>query len=299
LKGGFTFYFKKDAEFTLREWALTTGGYEFSIPADHAWAKCLTPVGESFDDGRYRQVSYKATVPDCKDVLVRVQAVVAGSTVKPAEQVWTFAVWPDRQPETKDMQVFDIDAKVMPEITVQAGTHFLVMSSEQQYAPNGFAWNKPLHKFACAEVVNDKWGGFKTGYSIWEFKAGDKKCMEDVPMVRSEWWTGEDKTAIIKLNVVRVECKTPCEPGMRFESDIACACVAVKTEEAVGRLFEAHKVAVGSVNRVIMRMGEDDKVTFREYADVTGAFKYIVDTSKVQFDCVAPLGEGVKEQYYQ
>jgi len=96
LKGGFNFYFKKDTEFTLREWALTTGGYEWSIAADHTWAKCLTPVGEAFDDGRYRQVSYKATVPDCKDVLVRVQAVAAGSTEKPAEQIWSFSVWPDR-----------------------------------------------------------------------------------------------------------------------------------------------------------------------------------------------------------
>jgi hypothetical protein len=72
---GYTFYFGNEEEFTLREWALSTGGYEWSLPKDHSWAKCLQPVGDgSYDDkwGRYRQVMYKASVANCKDTLVRV-----------------------------------------------------------------------------------------------------------------------------------------------------------------------------------------------------------------------------------
>jgi hypothetical protein len=65
------FSFEVGDKFTIREWAMSDGTYEWDLPADHAWAKCLAPVGEAFDDGRYRQVSYEAVKGDCIDRLVR------------------------------------------------------------------------------------------------------------------------------------------------------------------------------------------------------------------------------------
>jgi hypothetical protein len=51
------FAWYKDAKFTLREWALTTGGYEWTLP-DVSQIKCFNLIGVPFDDGRYRQVSF-------------------------------------------------------------------------------------------------------------------------------------------------------------------------------------------------------------------------------------------------
>ena len=114
----------------------------------------MTPVGETFDDawGRFRQVSYEATVPDCKDTLVRVSTAAVEGTEMPAQQVWSFSVWPDRQPDFGEYMHFNLEQSVTEntEVTVNAGSTFLVYSSELDHAPNGFAWKEPEHQFACA-----------------------------------------------------------------------------------------------------------------------------------------------------
>jgi len=119
---------------------MTTGGYEWSLSEDaHSWTNCLTLIGEPFDDGRYRQISYKATTPDCKDHLVRMQNNVPdGETV--VTQAYTFAVWPDREPDVANFNVISLDTMPLPEVTVEAGSTFLVMTKEYDYVPNGFAW---------------------------------------------------------------------------------------------------------------------------------------------------------------
>jgi hypothetical protein len=64
---GFAFAFNKGDKFTLREWALTTGVYEWNIPAATSVdINCMKSLAEPFDDGRYRQVSYEALTPDCR-----------------------------------------------------------------------------------------------------------------------------------------------------------------------------------------------------------------------------------------
>jgi hypothetical protein len=70
---GFAFAFNKGDKFTLREWALTSGGYEWGSPVstEISAINCLVMIGEPFDDGRYRQVSYEAMTPDCRDELNR------------------------------------------------------------------------------------------------------------------------------------------------------------------------------------------------------------------------------------
>jgi hypothetical protein len=70
------FTMMKDNMITLREWKNAENKYDWDLPADHTWSKCLAPVdidntGSTFDDGRYRQVSYKAVKADCLDTLVR------------------------------------------------------------------------------------------------------------------------------------------------------------------------------------------------------------------------------------
>jgi len=65
-----SFLFDMGAKLTLREWAMTTGEYEWTLPSVDT-IKCFTMIGEAFDDGRYRQVSFEAVQPDCRDVLIR------------------------------------------------------------------------------------------------------------------------------------------------------------------------------------------------------------------------------------
>jgi hypothetical protein len=74
---------------------VTPGEYEWSLPSDETLSeiKCLTMVGEAFDDGRYRQVSYETTTPDCKDTINRKS--MADDSVT---QTYTFTVWPDIVP---------------------------------------------------------------------------------------------------------------------------------------------------------------------------------------------------------
>jgi len=86
---------------------MTTGGYEWSnVGIDATWNKCLTQIGEGFDDGRYRQASFEATKGDCVDTITRMQNVPATTgteiiitPVVPATQTLTFKVWPDRVPK--------------------------------------------------------------------------------------------------------------------------------------------------------------------------------------------------------
>jgi hypothetical protein len=221
---------------------------------------------------------------------------------KPAEAIFTFNVWPLDPPAFKaEDKVIKLDrtGDKMPEITVEAGSTFYVWTEEK---PDGFVWKKPEHKFACATVVNDNWGKFNTGHSVWEFKAGDKVCEETVPMHKNDMFATADKKAFpIKLTVKRVQCKEVCTSVQRFESDISCQCIDIKTEEAVGRLFQAHDVKVGETTRVVLKMGEDDKVTFRDYAthvknvDGPSGFKFAVDTTNMKFECVQPIGPPLKE----
>jgi hypothetical protein len=68
-----SFAFTVGEKVTFREWAMPTGGYEWALPEDQqTWTECFTAIGESFDDGRYRQASFEATKPDCRDTLVRI-----------------------------------------------------------------------------------------------------------------------------------------------------------------------------------------------------------------------------------
>jgi hypothetical protein len=234
---------------------MSTGGYEWSIAADHSWAKCLEPVGEAFDDGRYRQVSYKAFAPNCQDVLVRV-AGAADSTVQPVEQIMTFNVLPAREPVTEGYKVvvdLDVPAAFEGEISVEAGSNFLVKSSELQYIPNGFAWEEPVYEFKCVKVLNKNFGDFNTCFRVWEIQANPEVCTEEVPLVRKSWWTGEDKTANLKINVIPVPCENVCEIGKKRASATQCTCIDVPTTEPIGALFEAHKIAVGTTVRVVMK----------------------------------------------
>jgi hypothetical protein len=87
------FGFNLKEKFTLREWKVD-GRYEWSLPEDHGWAKCLEPIGETFDDGRYRQVYYEAANADCKDTFVRVampaaEAGMAAATTAGSVEVTT------------------------------------------------------------------------------------------------------------------------------------------------------------------------------------------------------------------
>jgi len=85
----------KHYKFTLREWAMTTGEYEWKLPLESEIAAlpCLTMIGEAFDDGRYRQVSFEATTPNCRVEITRSRVLEETET-----QTFTFTVWPEFPP---------------------------------------------------------------------------------------------------------------------------------------------------------------------------------------------------------
>jgi hypothetical protein len=129
-------------------------------------------------------------------------------------------------------------------------------------------------------------------------QASMEECKEDVPLVRSDWWTGE-MTGILKLNVVPIPCDA-CELGKMRSSATSCSCVNVPTDTPVGSsLFEAHKVAQGTTLRVMMNINGANQVTLRQWAGAEGKFVYNLDTSTVQLECLESVGEPFGNEYYQ
>jgi hypothetical protein len=69
---GYSFAFDKPAQFTLREWANAAGEYDWALQTieELQAITCLTHSA-AIDDGRYRQVTFEATTPDCVTTIVR------------------------------------------------------------------------------------------------------------------------------------------------------------------------------------------------------------------------------------
>ena len=293
------FVFAKEAIFTLREWALPTGGYFWDLPADHTWAKCLSPVGEAFDDGRYRQVSYKVEKCNCVDSLVRTQiAEVEGST-EIATATYTFTVWPTALPEFDGRVAFDLDTMDFAQhVEVEAGSQFFVYSNEMPHYPKGFAWNEPKdHAFTCLKVLNMNYGDLAAGYRVWMMEAPREICEEAIPLTRPEWWTEEPKAMVFNVKTKAIECADTCKLGQKRATLLDCTCVGIDTLPAVGELFYAHEQAVGSTLRVWMKM--DDSVTLRQWVGVDGTFMYNIDTSQVELQCLEAVGEPYGDAFYQ
>jgi hypothetical protein len=163
------FAFNKPAQFTLREWAVTIGEYEWSLLSEDEVKdlKCFTMVGEAYDNGQYRQVSFDTTTPDCRDEMTR-HSMADDSVTK----TYTFTVWPDHEPAwAAHFYPLDLPADstvvALPEINIEAGTTFYVWLKENEYFPNGFAWQEPEHEFACATVLDKNFGEFNFGYKVW------------------------------------------------------------------------------------------------------------------------------------
>lgn len=78
---------------------MSTGGYEWSVPsADEIAAfKCLTQEGDTYDEGRYRQVYLVASSDNCVETIVRNSLVADGET-----QTITIKVWPEVYPVFPD-----------------------------------------------------------------------------------------------------------------------------------------------------------------------------------------------------
>jgi hypothetical protein len=73
---GFKFAFEKEAMFTLREWAVSEGQFEWSLPSEAELQafKCFT-YGSKLEDSRYRQVVFTAITPDCVETITRTNLV--------------------------------------------------------------------------------------------------------------------------------------------------------------------------------------------------------------------------------
>jgi len=79
---------------------MTTGEYEWKLPSESEILAlpCLTMLGEAFDDGRYRQVSFEATTPDCRLEMTRFKMPDGSDAPSTDTQTFTFTVWPEFPP---------------------------------------------------------------------------------------------------------------------------------------------------------------------------------------------------------
>jgi hypothetical protein len=211
---------------------------------------CFEHVGETFDDGRYRQISFKAITVECKYELVRHAVGPNGEIDETVKKTYKFSVRPDRVPDYGGHPVFNIDVDPLPLAVVEVGKTFLV---ETVQSDTGFLWEEPVgHDFGCVTVINTNYGEFTTGYRIWMLEANREKCNEVVTLARPGWWSGDDKTSDLKIEVIATACDSPCTIGQMRASDTSCQCVTVPTEPTFGNLYQAHEVAVGSTIRVWM-----------------------------------------------
>lgn len=173
--------------------------YEWDLPKDHTWSKCLVPVGEGFDDGRYRQTSYEAVQPDCVDKLVRTSMFIPLPPAKPAQLEVTFTVWYDGEPAHDGTMIpLDVNAEGnLPLVEVNAGAFITLRASEKDTFPLGFPWVEPAAdtEFKCIDIKNINLGNLKTTYRQWlvQTKITGALCEETVMLQRPEWWTGSVK----------------------------------------------------------------------------------------------------------
>jgi hypothetical protein len=71
-------------------------------------------------------------------------------------------------------------------------------------------------------VLNKNYGDFNTAWRIWMLEAKPEVCTEEITLTRPTWWTGEDKSATLKVNVIPTPCDTTCEIGKRRASATSC-----------------------------------------------------------------------------
>jgi hypothetical protein len=88
----------KDVKFTVREWALTDGSFEWSA-FDATTLDCVNEVSTFTEPlyGRYRHMVFEAVKDDCMGSLTQ-EKTVEGET---STQTFTVVVWPLRQPEAQ------------------------------------------------------------------------------------------------------------------------------------------------------------------------------------------------------
>jgi len=89
--------------------------YEWTLPDIDA-VQCLTLL-ESFDDGRYRQVSFEASTPDCKYTATRYKNLQDGGIDDTQTDEFSVSVWPVRAAPV-DGTLLEIDLEATVEITV-------------------------------------------------------------------------------------------------------------------------------------------------------------------------------------
>jgi len=167
--------------------------------------------------------------------------------------------------------------------------------------PNGFAWQEPEHEFACVTVMTKNFGDFKTGWRVWMLEAKGEVCEESVPLVRADWWTGDEMTATIEINVTPVTCTTVCEIGKRQASATSCNCIPVETLPVFGVLYQSHEAAANDHIRVWMKKDDPnmDSVTLRQYMRPDGKFRFVVNVDEVTLECLEVIGEPFSNEYYQ
>jgi hypothetical protein len=163
---GYQWAFHKQEKFTMREWANAAGEYDWALLSDEELQAitCLTHSA-AIDDGRYRQVTFEATTPDCVQPIVRKWA-----TDDTVTETWTFTVWPIIEPPIEGslvMLVVDETTGVLPYTEINSGSKFTVRLSEKEDFPNGFPWVEPTDPFDCVDVVSTNFGNFNTGFRQW------------------------------------------------------------------------------------------------------------------------------------
>jgi len=169
----------------------------------------LAPVGEAFDDGRYRQVSYEVVKSDCVDTLIRTSLVNVTPVVT---KEFKFTAWYDGEPPHDGTLItLTNDAAPMP-VEVNSGVFFTVRTSEKETYPQGFPFmdltSEQLGALKCIDVKNINLGNLKTTYRqyLLQSKKVAEECQETIVLQRPTWWTGDEKTKELNIKVLAVEC---------------------------------------------------------------------------------------------
>jgi hypothetical protein len=92
-------------------------------------------------------------------------------------------------------------------------------------------------------IVNKNVYGSDYGYKMWEYKAGDYECSEQVIVMRADWWSAlgnnGDNMLNITVNVIPADCSAQpaCAYTEKYINDAICDCIAVDTLPAAENLY--------------------------------------------------------------
>jgi hypothetical protein len=269
----------KDEKFTIREWALATGGFEWSN-YDAGTTECATQVSvwEEPNFMRYRHIVLEASTAECRGDLTQTK-VVDGETIS---QTFNVVVWPERVP-TSVGTLFELDTWTLAStIELEANVDFTFRFSEKATTTAlGYTWVKPSKAtWDCVTLEDNDFETFVTGYQQMVFKSLDKDvdCEEVVDLVRNDGTATETVT----IKVFRGRCPTvECDDVSILDLDPkSCECKPLEATE--GTVFDSRTLTAATS---IVKLTKGAKFTVREWVMTDGQYEWSAFDATT-LDCV-------------